>query len=223
MNHYSFPFSHMLSIHSDYNFLSSLYTDISFGDTGVKNNKAVLHSRGRSHRKLRQYRRSLTMPGGNDIQDWFKSLPIFTRYWLGITDNLSSSENDMFYKVWTDGSLHSSRSVLPSQPSVVDPVLGNIHHKVNTTSSSRDRVSKSILLNVFLVLHCSTIKLICTCFFFSFHVWRPVTCLFFYPLSPKTGFHFLINLYFLYNYRYIRTLGNGCGVVCPTLHLFIGP
>ena len=87
MNHYSFPFSHMLSIHSDYNFLSSLYTDISFGDTGVKNNKAVLHSRGRSHRKLRQYRRSLTMPGGNDIQDWFKSLPIFTRYWFGITDN----------------------------------------------------------------------------------------------------------------------------------------
>ena len=32
-------------------------------------------------------------------------------------------------------------------------------------------------------------------------MWRPVTCLFFYPLSPKTGFHFLINLYFLYNYR----------------------
>ena len=38
-----------------------------------------------------------------------------------------------------------------------------------------------------------------------FHIWRPVTCLFFYPLSPQTGFHFLINLYFLYNYR--------CGIV----------
>ena len=25
---------------------------------------------------------------------------------------------------------------------------------------------------------------------------------FYYPLSPQTGFHFLINLYFLYNYRY---------------------
>ena len=26
------------------------------------------------------------MPGGgNDIQDWFKSLPIFTRYWFGGT------------------------------------------------------------------------------------------------------------------------------------------
>ena len=25
------------------------------------------------------------MPGGSDIQDWFKSLPIFTRYWFGGT------------------------------------------------------------------------------------------------------------------------------------------
>ena len=120
------------------NFLSSLYTDLSFGDTGDKDNNAVLHSRGRSHRKLRQYRRSLTMPGGNDIQDWFKSLPIFTRYWLGTPDIQSSSEDNMFYQVWTDCCFHSSRSVLPSQPSVVDPVLGNIHHKVTTLLSSRD-------------------------------------------------------------------------------------
>ena len=28
-----------------------------------------------------------------------------------------------------------------------------------------------------------------------------VTALFYYPLPPQTGFHFLINLYFLYNYR----------------------
>ena len=34
-----------------------------------------------------------------------------------------------------------------------------------------------------------------------FHIWRPATALFWYPLSPQTGFHFLINLYFLYNYR----------------------
>lgn len=27
-----------------------------------------------------------------------------------------------------------------------------------------------------------------------------MTALFYYPLNPKTGFHFLINLYFLYNY-----------------------
>ena len=27
-----------------------------------------------------------------------------------------------------------------------------------------------------------------------------MTALFYYPLTPQTGFHFLINLYFLYNY-----------------------
>ncbi|RZF47631.1 hypothetical protein LSTR_LSTR009515 [Laodelphax striatellus] len=34
----------------------------------------------------------------------------------------------------------------------------------------------------------------------KFQIWRPVTALFYYPLSPSTGFHFLINCYFLYNY-----------------------
>ncbi|KAF5275096.1 hypothetical protein FQA39_LY07033 [Lamprigera yunnana] len=33
-----------------------------------------------------------------------------------------------------------------------------------------------------------------------FQIWRLFTCLFYYPLSPRTGFHFLINLYFLYSY-----------------------
>ena len=33
-----------------------------------------------------------------------------------------------------------------------------------------------------------------------FQIWRPITALFFYPITPSTGFHFLINLYFLYNY-----------------------
>ena len=41
--------------------------------------------------------------------------------------------------------------------------------------------------------------------FYRFHIWRPVTALFYYPLSPQTGFHFLINLYFLYNYRLVKT------------------
>lgn len=33
-----------------------------------------------------------------------------------------------------------------------------------------------------------------------FQLWRPLTALFFYPLSPQTGFHFMLNCYFLYNY-----------------------
>lgn len=33
-----------------------------------------------------------------------------------------------------------------------------------------------------------------------FQLWRLVTCVFYYPLSPAHGFQFLLNLYFLYNY-----------------------
>lgn len=33
-----------------------------------------------------------------------------------------------------------------------------------------------------------------------FQIWRPVTSLFYFPISPRTGFHFLLNLYFMYNY-----------------------
>lgn len=34
----------------------------------------------------------------------------------------------------------------------------------------------------------------------NFEFWRPLTALLFYPVNPATGFHFLINLYFLYSY-----------------------
>lgn len=34
----------------------------------------------------------------------------------------------------------------------------------------------------------------------NFEIWRPFTSVFYYPISPATGFHFLINVYFLYNY-----------------------
>lgn len=31
-------------------------------------------------------------------------------------------------------------------------------------------------------------------------IWRLITCFFYYPLNPATGFHFMLNCYFLYNY-----------------------
>ncbi|XP_055918854.1 derlin-1 [Eupeodes corollae] len=34
----------------------------------------------------------------------------------------------------------------------------------------------------------------------KFQIWRFITALFYYPLSPNTGFHFMLNCYFLYNY-----------------------
>ncbi|CAK9295226.1 unnamed protein product [Gordionus sp. m RMFG-2023] len=33
-----------------------------------------------------------------------------------------------------------------------------------------------------------------------FQLWRPITALLYYPISPATGFHYLLLLYFLYNY-----------------------
>jgi len=36
--------------------------------------------------------------------------------------------------------------------------------------------------------------------FYKFQIWRLLTCIVFFPLSPMTGFHYLINLYFLYSY-----------------------
>lgn len=37
-------------------------------------------------------------------------------------------------------------------------------------------------------------------FVHNFEIWRAITSVFYYPLSPATGFHFMINCYFLYNY-----------------------
>lgn len=33
-----------------------------------------------------------------------------------------------------------------------------------------------------------------------FQIWRLVTSFVYYPISPQTGFHYLINIYFLYSY-----------------------
>jgi len=37
-------------------------------------------------------------------------------------------------------------------------------------------------------------------FIYKFELWRPITALFYYPITPMTGFHYLMNLYFLYSY-----------------------
>lgn len=37
-------------------------------------------------------------------------------------------------------------------------------------------------------------------FLYKFQFWRPITALFYYPITPQTGFNYLINLFFLYSY-----------------------
>lgn len=85
------------------------------------------------------------MPMGNDLQDWFRSLPFITRYWFGLTILFT---------------LAGRFGLFPAQ---------------------------WLILGWYEVIH-------------QFQIWRPVTAIFYYPLTPQTGFHFLINLYFLYNY-----------------------
>uniref|UniRef100_A0A1I8G198 Derlin n=1 Tax=Macrostomum lignano TaxID=282301 RepID=A0A1I8G198_9PLAT len=46
---------------------------------------------------------------------------------------------------------------------------------------------------------------------YSFHIWRPITALLYYPISPQTGFHYLINLYFLYSYSTALESGQFAG------------
>uniref|UniRef100_A0A3Q3INL9 Derlin n=1 Tax=Monopterus albus TaxID=43700 RepID=A0A3Q3INL9_MONAL len=36
--------------------------------------------------------------------------------------------------------------------------------------------------------------------FYRFHLWRPVTATLYFPVTPNTGFLYLVNLYFLYHY-----------------------
>ncbi|XP_049763437.1 derlin-1 [Schistocerca cancellata] len=44
-------------------------------------------------------------------------------------------------------------------------------------------------------------------FIHRFQIWRPVTAVFYYPITASTGFHFLINLYFLYKYSLLLETG----------------
>lgn len=37
-------------------------------------------------------------------------------------------------------------------------------------------------------------------FWYNFQIWRPISAVFYFPISPMTGFAYLINLYFLYSY-----------------------
>lgn len=37
-------------------------------------------------------------------------------------------------------------------------------------------------------------------FLYRFQIWRPITATFYFPVGPGTGFLYLVNLYFLYQY-----------------------
>ncbi|KHJ97782.1 ribosomal protein S21e [Oesophagostomum dentatum] len=55
--------------------------------------------------------------------------------------------------------------------------------------------------------------------FIYFQFWRPFTALIFYPVSPQTGFHWLLMLYFLYNYS--KNLESGVFAGRPADYLYM--
>ncbi|KAF6024998.1 DERL1 [Bugula neritina] len=56
-------------------------------------------------------------------------------------------------------------------------------------------------------------------FISRFQIWRPFTCLLYYPITPATGFHYLIMLYFLYSYS--SRLESGLFAGKPADYLFL--
>ncbi|XP_044263855.1 derlin-1 [Tribolium madens] len=99
----------------------------------------------------------------SDFGDWYRNVPIFTRYWLSSTVGLT--------------------------------LLGRF----------------GILKPHNLVLFLEPLK--------RFQIWRLVTSALYYPLNPSTGFHYLINLYFLYNYS--RRLEEGVYAGKPADYFFL--
>jgi len=102
----------------------------------------------------------------NDIGDWFRSIPLITRWWFVL--------------------------------SIVFPLLGRI----------------GILSPYYMVLDFAAVV-------YKFQIWRLFTSIVFFPLSPRNGFHYLINLYFLYNYSTRLETGTFAGRPADYLFLLI--
>lgn len=108
----------------------------------------------------------------SEVTNWFKNLPIFTRHWFGLTIALS---------------LVGRFAILSPKYLVLD--YHSLFHSFHVILKYFHQTHMHNCLKVFIFL----------IFIFN-QVWRPASALFYYPITPKTGFHFLINLYFLYNY-----------------------
>lgn len=104
------------------------------------------------------------MPAENDLGDWFRSIPIVTRWWFSL--------------------------------SIIFTLLGRI----------------GVLNLVYMFLSFDLVA-------YKFQIWRLFTCIVFYPLNPRNGFHYLINLYFLYSYS--NRLESGLFEGRPADHLFM--
>ncbi|XP_008430240.1 derlin-1 [Poecilia reticulata] len=81
----------------------------------------------------------------SDIGDWFRSIPLITRYWFAA--------------------------------SIAVPFIGKLG-----------------------LIDFRNLMLFPELVFSRFQLWRPVTATLYFPITPNTGFLYMVNLYFLYHY-----------------------
>lgn len=109
---------------------------------------------------------------GNDIGLWYRNIPDITRYWF--TGSIVLPLAGRF-------GLLSFRSMALSYE-----FISHFHVSLQTIWSQRANFwTKAFTLSWL----CHFLK-----------IWRPFTSVLYYPITPATGFHFLIMLYFLYQY-----------------------
>lgn len=54
-----------------------------------------------------------------------------------------------------------------------------------------------------------------------FQIWRPITATFYFPITPNTGFLYLVNLYFLYHYSTRLETGELSALLFSFLYVLI--
>lgn len=114
-----------------------------------------------------------------DIAVWYKSLPFFTKYWLTLTVGISL--------IARFGLISNFWLFLDSEFVFRKFQVSDFDQKKPSAKVHLYRCQFGICLIVLFV----------GCYL---QIWRLVTCVFFYPINPATGFHFMLNCYFLYNY-----------------------
>lgn len=133
---------------------------------------------------------------GNDIGIWYRNIPEMTKYWF-------------------TGSI-----VLPLAGRI--GIVSYFTMILDYSFISQFHVSFSLF---YIASRCYRILIY---LYYAFvgdeQLWRPLTSVMYYPLTPSTGFHYLIMLYFLYSYSTrLETgeilLGSEVGQQCSTSDL----
>ena len=111
------------------------------------------------------------MSAGSDFSDWYKTIPQISRYWF--------TGSVILPLVCRFGILNPHNLVLYFTPFIYKFQVITDQLEIATSFSI---INSNLLLMIII------------------KIWRPITALFYYPITPQTGFSYLINLYFLYSY-----------------------